>query len=76
MERRKVNEKTEAERKYLVKSEVTSHQVKEKSGSNWKTKNKKKEKEKENIKGKKQCILECIFPATEAKRVGFCCIHH
>lgn len=38
VERRKVNEQRELERKYLVKSELTSHQIGEKSGSNWKTK--------------------------------------
>lgn len=32
--RRKVNEEREVERKYLVRSKVTSHQVGERSGSN------------------------------------------
>ena len=34
VERRKVNEEREVERKYLVKSEVTSYHIGEKSGSN------------------------------------------
>lgn len=38
MQRKKLNEQRETERKSLVKSEVTSHQAGDKSGSNWKTK--------------------------------------